>query len=568
MDFRLLGPVEVWDEDRRVPLGGPQQQALLVRLLLDVGRPVSAARLIEDLWGERQPLTAAKLVQVHVSQLRKVLPEGLLVTRGSGYALEADREALDLHRFERLRGDGLAALAAGDAARAATRLREALALWRGPALTDFREPFAAPEAARLEELRLACLEDRVDADLALGRHADVAGELEALVRRHRLRERLREQLMLALYRAGRQAEALAAYQALRAALDETLGIAPSPAVQQLHVKILQQAPELLPAPPEQTAPGSVARGAAGARDRGVSYATAADGARLAYAVHGRGSPLVRAATWLTDVELDWQSPVWRHWLEGLGEWRTVLRYDERGCGRSERELGHPCLDQWVGDLEAVIDDAGFEQVDLLGISQGGPIAVAYAARHPERVRRVVLYGAYLRGRRHRGDPLQARESAAFTALIRSGWGSASAGYRRVFTNLFLPRGTEEQMRWYDDVQRRTADGETVARLREARDDLDVTDLARRLTQPTLVLHATGDRVIPIAEGRLAAELIPGARFVELGSDNHILLAEERAWGMFLGTLHRFLEEDDTSGPDARQDVAAVARRPHRDAAHG
>jgi len=229
-------------------LGGPKQKALLARLLLDLGRPVAIERLIDDLWGERVPESAAKMVQVYVSQLRKVLPEGMLVTRPPGYLVAADPENVDLYRFERLVDQGRAAVERGDPAGGAELLRQALALWRGAACGEFREPFAVREAARLKEMRLACLEDRIEADLAGGRHGGLAGELEALVARHPLRERLRSQLMLCLYRSGRQADALEAYRAYRLTLDEELGIAPSARLQELEMLMLRQAPEL-EAPP-------------------------------------------------------------------------------------------------------------------------------------------------------------------------------------------------------------------------------------------------------------------------------------------------------------------------------
>lgn len=546
----MLGPVEVRDGDRRLPLGSPRKQALLARLALDLGRPVAAARLLEDLWGEDQPPTAAKMIQVYVSQLRKVLPDGLLVTRGNAYALEADPETLDLHRFERLHREGADALASGDPARAATRLREALALWRGPALTEFPEPFAAPEAARLEEARLACLEHRIDADLALGRHADLVGELEALVERQPLRERSRRQLMLALYRAGRQAEALEAYAAYRAMLDDQLGLVPSPALQELQALILRQAPELEPPRPR----AELATGDAS----GVRYVEVAGG-RLAYAINGEGPPIVRVATWLTSLDADWESPVWRHWLEGLTVRRTLVRYDERGCGLSDKGLGEPSLDQWVDDLAAVVDDAGVERFDLLGVSQGGAIAVAYAVRHPERVRKLVLYGAYLRGRRMRANPEQARDSEALATLMRKGWGSANPAFRRVFTNLFIPDGTEEQRRWYDELQLRTTTGDIAATLRRARDRIDVVDLGRRVTQPALVVHASGDRLIPVDEGRLMAATIPGARYVELATRNHILLSDELSWGVFLGTLDSFLDDGVVPGEESAVGEAFTGR---------
>jgi DNA-binding SARP family transcriptional activator len=207
MNFGILGPLEVSSEGRPVPLGGGRQRALLAVLLLRLNQVVSADRLLEELWSDRPPATAAKVVQLYVSRLRKNLAERVLLTRAPGYVLRIDPERLDAHRFERLFEEGRQALAGGDPALAAATLREALSLWRGPALADFvYEPFAQGEIARLEDLRLACLEERIEADLALGGHAELTGELEALSAAHVLRERPRGQLMLALYRSGRQAE--------------------------------------------------------------------------------------------------------------------------------------------------------------------------------------------------------------------------------------------------------------------------------------------------------------------------------------------------------------------------
>ena len=230
-----------------MPLGGRKPRALLARLALDANRTVPVDRLIDDLWGEAAPDSAPKMVQIHVSQLRKALPAGVLVTRPGGYELVADPEAIDLVRFERLRAAGRSALDAGDPRAASDLLAEALALWRGEALAEFGEPFAGYEAARLAELRLICTEDRLDAELALGRHAAVTAELEALVAREPLRERPRAQLMLALYRAGRHADALATLQDLRRTLDEELGLVPSRALGELERRILQHDPTLLPA---------------------------------------------------------------------------------------------------------------------------------------------------------------------------------------------------------------------------------------------------------------------------------------------------------------------------------
>jgi DNA-binding SARP family transcriptional activator len=239
MEYRVLGPLEVVENGIPLPLGGAQQRALFAVLLLNANRVVSRDRLIDELWGDDPPGTAVQTVRVYVSRMRKLFPPGTLVTRRPGYMLRAGPETIDLLRFEQLLADGRAALDADDPGRASRLLREALQLWRGPPLTELDEPFAQIEGARLEDLRLAALEELIDADLAFGRHADLIAELELLVAEHPHRERLRGQLMVALYRDGRQAEALEAYRDARAALDE-LGIEPSEQLRNLEKSILTQ----------------------------------------------------------------------------------------------------------------------------------------------------------------------------------------------------------------------------------------------------------------------------------------------------------------------------------------
>jgi len=245
MEFRVLGSLEVVDHDGQVALGAPKQRALLAVLLLHRGEPVSADRLIDELWGERPPASANKIVQGYVSNLRKVLGDGRLVTQGRGYTLRIEPGQTDVDRFEALVARGRRALADGDALTAGAVLREALAVWRGPALSDFAyQPFAQAAIARLEESRLVVLEDRIDADLASGEHARLVGELEALVHEHPLRERLQGQLMLALYRSGRQADALQTYRIARVRLIDELGLEPGPELKEMERAILEQDPAL------------------------------------------------------------------------------------------------------------------------------------------------------------------------------------------------------------------------------------------------------------------------------------------------------------------------------------
>jgi pimeloyl-ACP methyl ester carboxylesterase/DNA-binding CsgD family transcriptional regulator len=275
-------------------------------------------------------------------------------------------------------------------------------------------------------------------------------------------------------------------------------------------------------------------------DQEIRFATAPDGVRIAYAVHGSGPPLVRAAHWLTHLEHDWRTPVWRHWLEALGRSFRLIRYDERGCGLSDREIGAPHLDDFVGDLEVVVDAVGLESFDLLGTSQGGAIAVAYAARHPERVRRLVLYGAYARGRLRRGQPAAADEADLLHDLIRHGWGRPNPAFRRVFSTLFTPDAGPEHLAALDELMRVSLTGEEAIRLRQAFDEVDVTDPAGRVRAPTIVIHPRDDGIVPFEEGRLLATLIPGARFEPLDGRNHLMLEAEPAWARFVELVRSFL----------------------------
>ena len=273
----------------------------------------------------------------------------------------------------------------------------------------------------------------------------------------------------------------------------------------------------------------------------IRFCTSADGARIAYATVGGGPPLVKAANWLNHLEFDWNSPVWRHWLRELGRDHTLVRYDERGCGLSDWSADQMSVEAWVRDLEAVVDALELKRFPLLGISQGAPIAIAYAVRHPERVSHLVLYGGYLRGRLHRGlSPKDMDERELMIRMVQVGWGQDHPAFRQVFTTLFIPDADREQIAWFNELQRVSATPENAARMLEAFDRIDVRSLAAKVQAPTLVLHAKDDLRVPFAEGRLIATSIPGARFVPLESRNHLLLEGEPAWGRFLETVREFL----------------------------
>jgi pimeloyl-ACP methyl ester carboxylesterase/DNA-binding CsgD family transcriptional regulator len=272
----------------------------------------------------------------------------------------------------------------------------------------------------------------------------------------------------------------------------------------------------------------------------IRFVRSGDGTRIAWARHGHGPPLVRVATWLTNLETDWTSPIWRHWLTDLGDRFTVIRYDDRGSGLSDRNPAEISFERWIDDLNVVIDASGFKQVTLLGMSQAGAVAVAYTTREPTRIRQLVLYGAYSRGAAKRNASPEVLEEMELTfQLMRIGWGRANPAFARIFNAGLIPDATEPQMRWLDNLQRDSTDGETALKMNRARSVIDVSEAARSITVPTLILHAHDDQAVPFEEGRRLATLIPGARFVPLDGRNHILLADEPAWAQFLAELTSF-----------------------------
>ena len=273
----------------------------------------------------------------------------------------------------------------------------------------------------------------------------------------------------------------------------------------------------------------------------IRYVRTTDGVQLAWAEAGAGPVMIKAANWLTHLEYEWESPVWRHWIHFFSDNFRFVRYDERGCGMTDSNAGDLSLERWVADVEDVVAAAGVrEPFSLLGISQGAAICVAYAVKHPERVSKLVLYGGYARGPFQRGDADRASFYQAMINLVRLEWGSDNPTFRQVFTSRFIPGGTEEQVGWYNELCRKTVTGEIAARLLESRAEIDVTALLGEVRAPTLVLHARGDGVVPIEEGHILAAGIPGARFVELDSKNHVMLEHEPAWERFCAEVLEFM----------------------------
>jgi len=288
----------------------------------------------------------------------------------------------------------------------------------------------------------------------------------------------------------------------------------------------------------------------------IRYCTTSDGVRLAYATTGGGPPLVKASNWLTHLDFEWGSPIWRHWLAALSAHHCVVRYDERGNGMSQRDVAEVSFDTMVRDLETVVDAAGLDRFPLLGISRGGAIALAYAVKHPERVTQLVLYGAFAAGLNHVGTPQELEARRALVSLMRLGWGRDNPTFHRLFSSRFIPQATPEHERWFDELQRVSTSPENAARLMEVDDLIDVRPLLRRVKTPTLVIHSDRDHAVPSEAGRRLAASIPAARYVSLPSANHLILETEPAWPLFLEELGLFLnwsqEATNRAGPGSSQ----------------
>jgi len=292
----------------------------------------------------------------------------------------------------------------------------------------------------------------------------------------------------------------------------------------------------------------------------IQYLHASDGVRLAWADASAGPLVIKAATWLTHLEYEWESPLWGHWIGFFCNHFRLVRFDERGCGMSDWNVGDLSPERWLSDLESVIAAAApREPFTLLGISQGAASCLAFAAQHPEQVSRLVLYGSYARGYWRRGDPDRSRAYQAIIDLARFGWGKDNPAFRQVFTSRFVPGATAEQMNWFNELCRKTTSPENAAKLMEARARIDVVDVLNKVRTPTLVVHARDDQVVPIEEARLIASGIAGAEFVELDSKNHILLENEPAWKRFCAAVLDFTGLTRTT-PDEDPVFQTLTRR--------
>jgi DNA-binding SARP family transcriptional activator/pimeloyl-ACP methyl ester carboxylesterase len=540
---RVLGPLQVVINGVDVTPPAPKERALLALLVIKHGRVVGADRLMEELWPSLAADRARRVLQVRVAAVRKLLGAAdaapLLELVSPGYRLALADHDIDEHRFFELVEQARGEAGAGDSAGAATTLREALALWRGEPLADVQACMSLEaEAARLGEARLGAMEDRIEADLACGRHRAVACELDALVVTNPLRERLWAQRILALYRCGRHAEALRACALIRDRLVDELGVEPGPALRALEVAVLEQRPELEWSPPPggprpDRRPAAATATSAGARFDAapvllpapepipkIRYARTHDGVNLAYQVVGDGPlDLIIVPGYVSHLDTWWEA--WSGRLvRRLASFSRVILFDKRGMGLSDRPP-HIDVEQWMEDTRVVLDAVGSEQATVLGVTAGGLIAILFAATYPDRTRALVLYGSFARQLYDTDDypiGLHPEDVDAHVRYTEARWGSG------VGLRLYCPSVSDDPVarEQYGRYQRASASPGAASAYLRALAQIDVRHALPMVQAPTLVLHANRDRVISVDQARYLAERIPDATLIELNSADHLI----------------------------------------------
>ena len=546
MRVSLLGPLLVDGAPGPSVFGAAKERSLIAALALHPGAVVSADSLIAALWGEHPPAAARKTLQTYIWNLRQALGPEIIRTQPPGYALQIDEEDVDVGRFRSLVRAGESAMAEGDAATASRLLGEATALWRGDPFSGVAPHSGlAGEAVRLREEHLSALEARIAADLAAGRHAELVGELEARVHEHPFRERLWGNLMLALYRCGRQADALATYQRARALLVEELGLEPGGELRRIEEAILAQDPAIDAPSPTTTIVGrsAIPSTTSGIVRSPVRYTKSSDGVSIAYQVAGSGPVDILAVPgFVTHLDIWWNAPT-----DGLVRQLTsigrLISFDKRGMGLSDRPESVDAM-KWVDDAVAVLDAVEAENVVVLGISAGSPTAIRLASMFPDRVRGLVIFGGGARTIAGPGYEIGHDRATleSFAANLEARWGSGVA------ISAYAPsRAKHAHVREYwARYQQLSAAPAAAIRYFWATVESDVTGLLPTIRVPTLVLHPERDLVAPVEWGRFVAERIPGATFVALDSDVDLICVSD-VIDELATEITRFIEHVVTSG---------------------
>jgi DNA-binding SARP family transcriptional activator/pimeloyl-ACP methyl ester carboxylesterase len=536
----MLGGFAVFGPDG-TPLALPTRkaEAVLALLLSRSGEAHPRERLIGLLWGDRGDKQARHSLSQTLTAIRGAIGDDPFIAERETLAIDPGRIGADVI--------DLAALAERDDL---VSLRAAAELCRGPLLEGFRihdagfDEWLAQERARLHHLGISVLTKLAAREAAAGDAAAAGAALERALTLDPLSEDLYRRLMRVELDGGNYNSVIRRYRTCSEVLKRELGTVPEPATTALYQEARAR---LKDAPPSAPTVVLADRPVTNDEKQDIRCCMTADGVRIAFASTGKGPPLVKCANWLNHLEFDWQSPVWRHLLRELSSEFRLIRYDERGNGLSDWKVDDLSYEGMVRDLESVVDAAGLDRFPLLGISQGCAVSIGYAVRHPERVTRMVLHGGYAKGWRARSNPSEIARREAMLTLVREGWGQENPAFRQIFASWYIPDGSPEQWRWWNDLQRISTSPENAARLIVELGKIDVSHLLAQVSVPTLVVHNVNDAAVPFSSGRELASGIPGARFLPLDSCNHVILDHEPAWPRFLEEIRSFLHEDDAAG---------------------
>ena len=549
LEIRLFGKFEIRLDGQSIDIPSRPAQSLLAYLIINANKSYRREKLAGLLWPASDEASSRNNLRQTLWRLRNMVGEGYFVTDRVSVGFNPNTDYhLDTDILQEKVADGTST----------DQLIRIVSVYEDHLLPGFYDDWVLLEQERLKTV----FEDRMQT--LLKRLVDEARWRETRewaawwIARGQLPEPAYRALMIAYAGMGDRAGVATIYQRCVEILDEELDVEPSVETRELYQRLIKkdEKPSPVSIESDRSAPSAELPQSQShiheeehptsfvnrEMEQQIRFCTTPDKVRIAYTTVGHGPAFVRAATYLTHLEYDWSSPVLLHWLEGLAKHHTLVRYDQRGCGLSDWDVEDYSLNADVQDMETVVDALDLDCFSLIGLSQSGPVAITYAVRHPEKVSHLILYGTYARGLlKLNPTPEQLDEVEMYLKLIELGWGRENPAFRQVYSTMFLPDGTPEQISWFNDLQRISTSPENAIRRDTASFNLDVTKFARQVTVPTLVIHARNDAVVSFERGRELAALIPNARFVLLESKNHILLESEPAWPRFLAEVYRFVQ---------------------------
>jgi pimeloyl-ACP methyl ester carboxylesterase/DNA-binding SARP family transcriptional activator len=540
----LLGKFSVLRDSTKLELPPSRKTRALLAYLAVTARPHSRNRLCAMFWSiPDDPRAALRWSLTRLRPLVDAPDRPAIVADRENVELNLDCVTVDILRLRDAARNGTDTMST-DALREATEALEGDFL-QGIDLPDCQEFHSwctaeREETRRLRARLLTALVDRLeDAPEEALRYARTLSLLEPAD------EEVQANFVRLLRATGRWREAEEQFQRAQQSLDE-FNVVRTGVLREAAQRPLQEA--RAHADSTVASPSRTENPRASQARHEVQFCRTSDGVRIAYASVGEGPPLVWATHWLSHLAFNWKSPIWRHWTEEFAREHTFVHYDQRGHGLSDWDVQEFSIDAFVRDLEAVVDALGLDRFALIGCSRAGATAIAYTARHPQRVSRLVLHGALAQGWRTWGIPFEIERREATNTLVRQGWDNPA--FRQILTSLLLPDATTEEIGWFDELQRIAISGENAARVQQASGDFNLLDLLPRIVTPTLVLHCRDDVAVPFERSRVIASHIPGAKFVALEGRSHFLLKRDPAWPVLVSEVRRFLKEDTRSASDA------------------